>query len=94
VNGRRTRLELDVVALPRTFLGGLAEMVGVTRRDLREDLSHMQDLIETMPDAVRATRLAVGQPVPDVDADALVTAPAPARTAAMRPSVTAQTLAH
>ncbi len=63
VNGRRTRLELETVAVPRTFLGGLAELVGAGRRDLAPDLQRIHDLVGQLPATVRPSRMVAGEPI-------------------------------
>jgi len=71
VNGRRTRVTLEVLTVPRTFLGSVADLVGARRRDVTQDLQGIQDLIMSLPEPVRPGRLHVGAPVPEPDLGAL-----------------------
>ena len=74
VNGRRTRVTLEVLTVPRTFLGSVADLVGARRRDVTQDLQGIQDLIMSLPEPVRPGRLQVGARVPEPDLGALTIA--------------------
>lgn len=76
VNGRRTRLHLELSTMPRTLLGGFAELLGLTRPDLSADLARIHDLVNALPEPVRPSRLMVGVPVPQPVVDTLAAAPA------------------
>jgi hypothetical protein len=57
LNGRRTRINLEVIAHPRTFGGQLAEMIGVGRRDPAADLLLLQERLSHLPRPIRPSRL-------------------------------------
>lgn len=94
LNGRRTRLQLEVVALPRTFLGGLGELVGITRQDVSSDLARIHDLVNSLPEPVRPSRLAVDAEVPEPDVAALAAAPVRTSPAAELVRVPVQRTQH
>jgi hypothetical protein len=66
VNGRRTRIDLDVVSVPRTFLSGIADLIGGGRRDLTADVLELHDMIHELPAPIRPSRIAAGATIPEL----------------------------
>ena len=77
VNGRRTRLSLSIVTVPRTLAASFGELFGGGGRDLSGDLFRLQDLIEMLPESVRPARAEVGVRMPELDVAALTVGRAP-----------------